>query len=598
MPARKRSRFNQIVLGHLKRVRGQVALGLVCILGSTLMALAAPWPIKFVFDQVLLAKPLTAQLAFAAQWLQPGSATSLIWLSAGLVGIALGSGFFSFYQQFLTSRIGYEIVYTLRSELFDHLQRLSLSFHNRARTGELMSKITSDTNTLRDAYSEYLLVFITHALTVIGMLVVLMTIDWQLGLITAGSFPVLFLLLYFILRRVKSSAKRQRSNEGLLASRVGEMLGAVNLVQAFGRERFELARFDQESQQSIVESIRTVRAEAAATRMVEVVTAIGTAVILLFGGLQAMRGALTPGDLLVFVSYVTAMYKPVRNLARLSARMSKAQASVERINEILEVEPEVTDAPDAIDAQDLAGEIAFENVSFGYEGKTILRDVSFRIPAGRRVALVGASGAGKSTLINLIIRLYDPFQGSIQVDGVDVRKYRRESLRREVGIVLQDTILFGATVRENIAYGKPEATDAEIEEAARAVHAHEFITQLPGAYEYVLGERGTTISGGQRQRLCLARALIKRPAILILDEPTSAVDAESERLIRDAVRRVQGGKTTLVIAHQLYSVQDADWILVLRDGCIVEQGTHEDLSRQGGYYIELFRLGAISQQAA
>lgn len=595
MAKASRSPFNRIVLGHLRDEKRNIALGVVCIVGVTLMTLAAPWPMKFIFDQILLAKPLPEGWGWMAGLFQAGGVTALVVLALTLVAIAFATGFFSYYQQFLTSRIGFQIVYLLRGELFDHLQRLSLSFHNRARTGELMSKITADTNTLRDVYAESALVFSTQFFSVAGMLVVLMLIDWKLGLVTMGSFPVLFGLLFVVLRRVKKSARKQRSNEGRLASRVGEMLSAVYLVQAFGRERFERERFDEESAQTMAESIRTVRMEAAATRLVEVVTAVGTAIVVLFGGIQALRGRVTPGDLLVFVSYVTTMYKPVKNMARLSARMSKASVSAERINEILEIEPEISDAPDAIEARGLKGDIRFEHVSFAYEpGKPILDDVSFHIPAGKRVALVGSSGAGKSTIANLILRLYDASSGTVLIDGTDVRRFQRESLRREVGVVLQDTILFGTTIRENICYGKPEASDEEIEHAARQVHAHDFISKLPDGYDEVLGEGGATISGGQRQRICLARALVKQPSILIMDEPTSAVDADSEALIRDAVRRVQEGKTMLLVAHQLYSVQDADLILVLRGGKIVEQGTHHELAARGGYYCELFRLGGTA----
>jgi ABC-type multidrug transport system fused ATPase/permease subunit len=595
MPAtKKRTRFNQIVLAYLRKVRKQLLFGVICIFGTTAMALVAPWPIKFIFDHILLDKPAPAWIGPLAQHLHGGSLFALVALSVSLVLIALLTGIFSYYQQFITSRLGYQVVYTLRGELFEHLQRLSLSFHNRSRTGELMTKITNDTNLLKDVYAEYLLTFATHSLTVVAMFTVLLMMEWKLGMVVLLSFPVLFLLLFFILRRVKKSARKQRSNEGKLASRVGEMLTAVSLVQAFGRERYERERFDEESAQSMEESIRTARMEAAATRLVEIVTAVGAAIVVVFGGLQVMRGRMTPGDLLVFTAYVTNMYKPVKNMARLSARMSKASASAERINEILEIEPEIKDAPDAVEARELKGSITFENVSFGYDGGShILKDVSFSIPAGQRVALVGASGAGKSTIANLIIRLYDATEGRVLVDGVDVRQYRRESLRHQIGVVLQDTILFGTTIRENIAYGKPEASDEEIAEAAREVYASDFIESLPEGYEEILGEGGGTISGGQRQRICLARALIKRPGILIMDEPTSAVDAESEALIREAVRRQ--GKTTLLIAHQLYSVQDADHILVLKDGRIVERGTHDELVRLSGYYCELFRVG---QEAA
>jgi ATP-binding cassette, subfamily B, bacterial len=348
-----------------------------------------------------------------------------------------------------------------------------------------------------------------------------------------------------------------------------------------------------ESGQTLEESIRTARMEAAATRTVELINAVGTGAVVLFGGLQVLKGAMLPGELLIFAAYLGNMYRPIRSLTRLSTKFSRAMASAERIGEIFTVEPEIRDTPYAVDAAYLKGEIVFDRVTFAYEdGPPVLKDVSFAIAPGQRVALAGASGAGKSTIVSLILRLYDPQQGAVSIDGVNVKHYRRESLRRQIGIVLQDTILFGATVLENIAYGKPDAAPEEVEEAARQAYAHDFIMALPDGYQTVLGERGVTLSGGQRQRICLARAIIKRPAMLILDEPTSAVDAESEALIWEAIARLQQGKTILVIAHQFSSIRRFDQILVLKHGEVVERGTHAELLDRHGYYAELCQLQA------
>jgi ATP-binding cassette subfamily B protein/subfamily B ATP-binding cassette protein MsbA len=387
------------------------------------------------------------------------------------------------------------------------------------------------------------------------------------------------------------SARNQRRNEGRVASRVSEILTAVPLVQAYAMENFERERFDTESKQSMRESIRTARMEQAGTRMVDVIGSLGTGTVVLFGCLQVFAGAMTPGDVLVFVSYIAQMYQTMRQITRLSTRFSRAAVSIERISEILDIEPDINDRPDAIIASKLRGEIAFEQVSFDYgDGNPVLQDISFRIHPGERAALVGSSGAGKSTIANLIIRLYDPQQGAVLIDRLNVKLYQRSSLRQEIGVVLQDSILFGTTIRENIAYGRPEATPDEIEHAARQVHAHDFITALPDGYDTVLGESGSTLSGGQRQRLCLARALVKRSSILIMDEPTSAVDAESQALIRDAIQHLHGGRTLLLIAHQFHTIQDFDRILVLRDGAIVEQGSHTELMHLKGHYFDLFRL--------
>ncbi len=591
--------FSKIVRTHLFKVCKDLSLASFCILGSTLTTLLLPWPMKLIFDNVLADNPFPVVIIPIQGLLTQNDVQALIILCGTMVGIALIRGVFAYYQLFLTSRIGYLLVYTLRSELFNHVQRLSLSFHHKTRSGELLNKLTSDTNTLKDVFADSLLTFATHLLTVTGMLVMMFNLNLQLGLVVIISFPVLFFSIYFIYSRVKYSARNQRKNEGQLASRVTEILSAVPLIQAYGMEGYERERFDVDSTRSMSEGIRISRLEAAATRLVEIISAFGTAIVVLFGCLQAIAGKMTPGDVLIFASYMSQIYQPIRQITRLSTRFSRATVSIERINSILETEPDIQDGPDAIRVQNLNGDIEFDHVTFGYnEDKKILNDVSFRIKPGERVALVGASGAGKSTIANLIIRLYEPQKGAVLIDRQNIKLYQRSSLRQEIGVVLQAPILFGTSIKENISYGRPDATMEEIVDAAKQVHAHDFIVNLPDGYDSLMAESGNTLSGGQRQRICLARALIRQASIVIMDEPTSAVDAESQALIRDAMNRLHHGRTILLIAHQFHTIRDFDRILVLKHGKIVEQGSHQQLMQLGGYYCELYKLQHSSLKVA
>ncbi|CAG7856638.1 Putative multidrug export ATP-binding/permease protein [biofilm metagenome] len=588
---KQKSAFSRVVLGHLSRVKKDLLFASLCILGSTLSSLITPWPMKLIFDNVLSDKPWPVVIAPYLTWYHLNTTQILILLCGSMIGIALIKGVFAYYQLYLTSRIGNLLVYTLRGGLFNHLQRLSLSFHHRSNTGELLNKLTSDTNNLKDVFADSALTLTTHILTVIGMLVIMFQLNVQLAVIVLVSFPILFVAIYYVYSRVKYSARHQRQNEGQLASRIAEILGAVPLIQAYGMEDYERERFDADSTRSMKESIRISRLEAAAARLVEIISAFGTAFVVLFGCLQAITGKMTPGDVLIFTSYMSQIYQPIRQITRLSTRFSRASVSIERINAILETAPDIEDEVDAIPISQLVGAIAFDNVSFGYEdGKKVLDNVSFRIQPGERIALVGASGAGKSTIANLIIRLYDPQQGTVLIDGNNINRYKRSALRQEIGVVLQSPLLFGTSIKENISYGRPEATQEEIEQAAKQVHAHDFIMALPDGYDTLMAESGNTLSGGQRQRICLARALIRQASILIMDEPTSAVDAESQALISDAMNRLHHGRTILLIAHQFHTIRDFDRILVLKNGRIVEEGSHTKLMELGGYYHKLYQL--------
>jgi len=583
-----RSRIAEVVRASLRRQRAAMATAALCLLGVIAMDLLAPWPLKIVFDHVLLGHPLPDTLAPLGALLALGTWPALAALAGAIAAIALLSGVFSYFQLFTTAKIGHRVTWQLRSVLFTHLQRLSLAWHSHSRTGELLTKVASDTNLLREAFADWALALAAHVLTLAAMAGVMFWLNWQLALVVATTLPPLLAVMVVLNRRVKVSARDQRHFEGRMASRLNEVLSSIALVQAFGRGGFEEDRFRAELQSNYESGVRSARASGAITKTIAVVSAAGTAITVLVGAHQVLSGRLTPGELLIFVAYVGALYKPVRDLGRLSARFSRAAVSAQRIDEILCIEPDIADDPDALELGVPAGEIVFEDVSFGYAPeRPVLDRVSFRIAAGERVALVGPSGAGKSTVLSLLLRLYEPTGGRILVDGIDIRRVKRDSLRRAVAIVPQENMLFAVSVRENIAYGCPDAPFDAIERAARDARAHEFVVDLPQGYDTEVGERGARLSGGQRQRLCLARALVKDAPILVMDEPTSAVDSTSARLIHEAVARVHRGRTLLVISHQYADMASYDRVLVLKDGRLVESGPHAALMKARGTYLAL-----------
>jgi len=581
-------RLRRLVLASLAEQRGALALAGCALLGVVALDLLAPWPLKIIFDQVLLHHPLPPSLRPLQGLLAQGPWPALVAMAAAIAAIAILAGALSYLQLYTTAKIGHGIAYRLRGALFAHLQRLSLAYHQDNRTGELLTKVASDTNLLRDVFADWTLTFVAHGLTLLAMLCVMFVLNWQLALVVATTLPPLLLVIFVLNRRVKASVREQRRHEGRMASRLNEVLSSMALVQAFGRQRFEEGRFQAEIEANYRDGMRSARAAGAIAKAIAVVSAAGTAITVLVGAQQVLSGRLTPGELLIFLAYVASLYKPVRDLGRLSAKFSRAAVSAQRVAEVLDTEPDIEDAEDAIDLVRPAGEIVFDDVSFAYgDGRLVLDHVSLRIGAGERVALVGPSGAGKSTLVALLLRLYEPTAGRILIDGIDLRRYRRESLRREIGIVLQDTMLFATSVRENIAYGFPVASTEALEGAARNARAHEFIVDLPEGYDTIVGERGAKLSGGQRQRVCLARALVKEPAILVMDEPTASIDAASARLIHEAVAHVHRHRTLLVIAHDYADMARYDRILVLKEGRMVEQGAHEALLAARGAYLAL-----------
>ena len=581
------SPLRAVIVDSLRSQRTGLLVASVCMFGVIAMDLIAPWPLKIIFDHVLLGHPVPAWLPLH-RLLALGTWPALAAMASAIAAIALLAGAFSYLQLFTTAKIGYSITYRLRSLLFSHLQRLSLAFHHRSRTGELLTKVAADTNQLRDVFADWALTFAANLLTVTAMLAVMFWLDWQLAAVVAATLLPLMLVIAVLNKRVKSSVRDQRLFEGRMSSRLNEVLSTIALVQAFGRQQHEEGRFQSEIEANYSSGIRSARATGAITKAIAVVSAVGTAGAVLLGAQQVLAGRLTPGELLIFLAYVTSLYKPVRDLGKLSAKFSRAGVSAQRVNEILATEPDIEDAPDAIELGRPAGEIVFEDVCFGYApGRPVLDHVSLRIAAGERVAVVGPSGAGKSTLLSLLLRLYEPDSGRILIDGIDIRRLKRESLRRAIGIVPQDNMLFAVSVRENIAYGLPQASFEAVQQAAQDARAHEFIVDLAQGYDTEIGERGGSLSGGQRQRLCLARALVKQPAILVMDEPTSAIDAVSARLIHEAVARVHRDRTLIVISHEYTDMARYDRLLVLANGRLVESGSHAHLMQARGTYLAL-----------
>jgi ATP-binding cassette, subfamily B, bacterial len=586
-----RGRFYRVVREHLVEVKGRLSIAALCTVLLAFADLLRPWPLKLIFDYILFKKPIPHSLSFMHGLLSHGQIAGIIIISSGIVAISLLKSFAAYSQTHIVSQIGFRFAHSLRRALFVHLQRLSLSFHARMRSGELLTNITSDTNVLRDALIEFVLTFVSEFLTLLGMIAIMVTVNWRLSLIVLAVSPVLVFLSLLRYRKIRDSARRQRRAEGQIAAKASEVLSSMHLVQAFGRGSYEKERFESDSAEALKESVRTARLEAAAARAADLTVAVGTWAVVLVGSLEALRGQMTPGNVLVFAAYMNSMYTPIRNLAKLSSRVSRAAVTGRRIADVMDLEPHVKDAADAIEAANLKGSIAFANVSFAYDtGEPVLKNVSFSVAPGQHVALLGRSGSGKSTLSALTLRLYDAQTGSITIDGVDIRKYRLESLRQEFGIVLQDSLLFATTVRENIAYGKLDATEQEIVTAAKAANAHEFIMELENGYDTVVGERGTTLSGGQRQRIAIARTFIRNMPILILDEPMTGLDIESESTVREALQRLMAGRTSILITHDLEAAADADLILLLADGRIVEQGSHQELLAREGQYRDLWEF--------
>ncbi|HEX8782458.1 MAG TPA: ABC transporter ATP-binding protein, partial [Steroidobacteraceae bacterium] len=584
--------LTRLVLTLIRPYWGWLVIVLVAMLVEIAMSLAAPWPLKLVLDDALGKHHLPDWLAWAHDY-GIGRNTLGVAVFAGLatVVIAVVAAAASYVDNYYTTSIGQWVANDLRIRIYEHLHRLSLGFYDTAKTGALMSTITTDVSTVQSFASSSTLSIVVDLVTIIFMLGLMFWLNWDFTLIAVAVTPFLMLFLARFKKMVKEATKIVRVRQSDVVAVVEEGLGEVKAIRAFGRQDLEVAHMTAASHATVEAALKARQVKSLLSPVVSIVVALCTGVVLWRGTSLILVGALTAGTLTVYLAYLNKFFKPVKDLASMTSALAQTTVALERIQKILSTDSIIRERPDARDPGTVKGAIGFEHVAFRYEdGPQVLRDVSFTIEPGQVVGVVGPTGSGKSTVLSLIPRFYDPAGGRVLVDGAAVDDYKLAALRAQIGYVLQETVLFRGTIRENIAYGRPGATDDEVIAAAKLADAHEFIARMPHGYDSVVGERGDTLSGGQRQRIGIARAVIRNSPILILDEPTAALDTESEREVIDALRRVMKGRTVIMIAHRLSTIAGADKIIVLKDGVVAEEGTNDELIARGGVYAELHRI--------
>jgi len=561
-------------------------LGLIAVIGEGVANLLQPWPLKIVLDNVLKSREIHGWLnSFILSVAGQDRLAILRFAALAVLGIALVDALCSYTEKYVTTSVGQWVMHDLRLMLYHRIQRLSLAYHDEKQTGDLLSRVTSDIDAIQSFIASGLLTALVNGMTLVGMVGVMFYINWRFTLIALSVAPVLFGVVFTYTRRIKKASREVRKKEGEIVSVIQEVFSSIRVVKAFAREDYEERRLEEESLEGVEIALRARGLKAKLAPIVDIIVAIGTAMVLWFGARMALTGTLSAGSLILFIWYLGKMYKPMQELSKMTDAYSKASVGYERIREVLDTEREVKDLPGARRAPFFKGYIEFERVNFSYTPETpILKDVSFKIEPGQVAALVGPTGAGKTTIIGLIPRFYDPTSGVVKIDGADVRQFRQKSLRQQISLVLQETLLFHGPIWNNIAYGKPNASRGEIFRAAELANAHEFIEKMPDGYNTIVGERGVTLSGGQRQRIAIARAIIRDTPILILDEPSSGLDAASEKLVFEALDRLMQNRTTIVIAHRLSTIRRANVIYAVKDGEIVEHGTHDELIKTGGVY--------------
>ncbi len=541
-----------------------------------------PWVIKDMVDQVLRDKD-TSMLNY-------------IVISIIVVFIIRGVSYYA--QSYLMNYVGQRVIIDIRKDVFEKLQRLSLSFYDKNKTGTIMSYVTNDVSSLQSAMVENVVEMLTESVILLVSIVMMLYLDWKLFLVTFATFPVVLWFIDNFGKRIRKSGSRIQEAAADITSVLQEVASSPRVIKSFVREEYEVKRFEKENMNNFHANMKYAQLSSTLTPTIEFVAAVGVSIILWYGGNSVINGSITAGSLVAFLTYAVNISNPIKRLSRVIGNIQKALAAAQRVFDVLDLPEIIKNAPDAKVLPPVKGDVRFENVSFAYNsGDEVLNNISFDVKPGEMIAFVGPSGAGKSTIASLLPRFYDVTSGEILIDGQNIRKVTLNSLREQVGIVPQETVLFNGTVYDNILYGRLDATAEEVEAAAKAANAHNFIMGLPNGYQTMLGDRGVNISGGQRQRISIARAILKNPQILILDEATSALDTESERVVQEALDRLMIGRTSFVIAHRLSTIKNADKIMVLEKGQLVEQGTHDELMAMDGLYAHLYKIQYRSKEA-
>ena len=582
-----------LIWSLLKQYRLIVIIILLAMVLQMVASVAVPWPLKIILDNVLGAHKLPNWLNNSLRPVISGGTNMQIAAAAAiaLVLIAVLGAIASYTANYYTASLGQWVANDLRLRTYHRLQQLSLNYYNTHDMGTLLSTITEDVQTIQTFASSSTLGIVVDLLTIMGILVVMFWLNWDFTLIAVSITPFLLLLIWRFKKAVKKATKEVRKQQSNIVAVVQQGLESMKVVTAFGRQDLEQEELSEVSKATVAAALKARRLKALLSPTVSVIVSFCTAFVLWRSSSLILRGSMTAGDLTVFLAYLSQFFKPVKDLATMTNTIAQTAVGVERVRAILEADDVIIEKSNARDPGVLKGDIEFDHVSFGYQRDvSVLREVSFTIKAGEMVGVVGPTGTGKSTIMSLIPRFYDPNSGKVMVDNVDVRDYKLQALRGQIAYVLQETVLFRGTVAENIAYGRGTATRDEIEAAAKLANAHEFISKMPHGYDTMIGDRGDTLSGGQRQRIGIARAIIRDNPILMLDEPTAALDTESEKLVIEALERLMKGRTVITIAHRLSTIRDANKILVLKDGALAEQGNHAELMALGGVYAELYQI--------